>query len=387
MKLVGLALGTVLAVCGWSMPTVVETPRPGSGVTAIQVVVSTEGHRPSAALAALPGAILQGSHVFTAEAVQRYGTLADASPVAEVGEGWVGLRFLMPGGADMLDIGAELVGDLIKRPVFRTVPPMTGLGGDPFDPLALRLRRATPSTDDVRELGQRVLRPERIVIAFVGDFEPGEPTRLMNREFAAWTPATPPRRLLPAPDRGAPRSPVPADVYEFTWPVAGQDLATTAVTVTALGVGKGSALFQGARQSAGLSYLQEAALWPVDGRWTARLYVARRGQEDIFEAIDASLRAQVEAWTEEDAERARVVVRRALLQRSPLTPFKLGREPFAHWTQSEAAWGAFSAWMKTPGLTRELLAGAVENVDAQTMKLRALQILDEAQRSRYVGSE
>lgn len=124
----------------------------------------------------------------------------------------------------------------------------------------------------------RLIVPERIAIAVVGDVQPDEIARLLGGTLGGWVTAEPIRARQPRMTGVQ----LPADVSGFTFVMEGPDVtsqgfASWMVLVSVLGMGKSSRINQVFREESGWSYLNGARIYPRLDRTHAICSVFRIG--------------------------------------------------------------------------------------------------------------
>ncbi|RYG33500.1 insulinase family protein [bacterium] len=174
------------------------------------------------------------------------------------------------------------------------------------------------SSDELSYLFGQIIRPERMRIAVAGPVAPGIGEKIAGRltAFPSAVKANPyrKRQSLPnySPEAGnlVLRSP--------SIPYSAPDLSARLIAWTALGVGKGSALFRTSRERLGMSYRQEAILLGTPEGFVPTLLVAT--DKPDAEALRKALLEDIEGWTDDDVSRAKGILRANQETSLPLSP-------------------------------------------------------------------
>lgn len=300
------------------------------------------------------------------------------------------VRFVVP--RENLRSGLTLMDGLLRRPTVeagsldralrRIQRREAGYWAAALRPLRNDLKTLKP--DEARALLSRIFNPARTVVAAAGGFAPGEAKDRWAKSAADWRALPEPRY----PDNST--TPEPKDnpsgittVELRGAPIAANDPALPArwLALTALGVGKGAALFRDVRQVEGWSYRQEAILWPDPKGLLPRIVAASipaEGEADRADALRASLRKAVAAWTEADRERALGVASLSLERGLPLGPLWLAEGPVGGSLADRAILDAY--WSSKAGARWDAgrLLGTMRNVPLETLKTEADALLEGA---------
>ena len=163
---------------------------------------------------------------------------------------------------------------------------------------------------------------------------------------------------------------------------ASSSSAARLLAVFALGVGKQGALHRVLREEMGLSYLQQAVLWPTNKGWSPRLFMVRKTEdgEAKYAAImrDALLK-DIESWDEGTVLRAQAMAKAAFTRNLAGSPIWLDHEgPMAQSLADRCAWRGYLEMVGSGALREEVLLGAMQNVDLDQLKEQATAYLDQA---------
>jgi hypothetical protein len=93
-----------------------------------------------------------------------------------------------------------------------------------------------------------------------------------------------------------------------------------------LGQGKSSVLFRVAREELGLSYRQEAFLWPTAGGWQPRVYLTSADPLPIakLEQLKERMLAEVSTWNESDLQHAKQMLVASITGEGVWSPWMIG---------------------------------------------------------------
>lgn len=377
--MIAAMLASMLA---YAPPDVIEAPVADARVVVAQALFPAEGlgRRDGAAVRVLGATLLDGTADFSAPALLRFGSQAGVAPEVETGPDFIRVTITAPKGA--ADLAGQLLEQIVVRPALREedlAASLADLRGErprwlsqALDPVAPDWERVR--SRDVRELHLRLFRPDRMILVLAGAIGAGDAEALAAR-FAQWRPATPPRPVSDPPQR--PRTKVEGDasVAELAGRAIAPSDAKSLMAVVALGAGKGSAMHRVLRVKGRASYFQQAVLWPTAKGWSPRLIWAHAGQVD-FEKARQDLLSDVESWTEDDADRARAFLAACLERGLEASPFASGP---ARWLRADphgdADWAGLMALMGSRGLARKTLLDAAANVDAESIREKAVTLI------------
>lgn len=191
------------------------------------------------------------------------------------------------------------------------------------DPWAAILRPEPPipsrmNLEIVTDLYRELIRPGTVAVAVAGKFDPGTAKAAWEQRTFSWYSGRIQRVLeFPVTKTSETRFPDAQGGELALPPVAldSPDAAALGTIAYLLGGGKSASLHRTLRQKLGISYRQEALLWPESDAMRIRiLWAGAKGagsQAAAFEAKKALL-AAIEEWGEADLSRARASVRAAL---------------------------------------------------------------------------
>lgn len=391
-QIVLLLILATATVCNSADLTVIEKPQASAPLVAFQAIVraNLEGADDMAAWDILAQAIFEGSEDYSAQEIITIGSQAGILPSAVSMPGYMRLEMASPAPA-AFDVG-RVFAQCIVSPKLREATIETARSRvvsrntRPFD-RALRLHVLNyeqVTTAQVQELYKRVFRPENITVLISGNFEIGVLTDSIRRETRRWEPGPKPRpgRLQPMPplptDSGSKVASfeLRADVMTPSSPYA----AARLLAVMALGVAKDCTMFRVLREREGLSYVQEAVLWPSKEGWIPRFIMLRQNGklEDLAE-FRKLLVDDVDSWTDQTLRRAVILGQASLRDGLAWSPIYLGTgRPMASNLVDRAALFSYLDMVGTGGVTAEVWAQTLENVDLETLKTQAKEMLDKS---------
>ncbi len=194
-----------------------------------------------------------------------------------------------------------------------------------YTPLWQRLSRRQPSESETRDAWRYLVRNGKIHVVFGGPFAAGQSVSvwqgLMDAEPMTIRPADRPR-----PD-GFPRFPAVNAAWLDGGVVAPSDSVPAAmVSALLLGQGKSSVLYRVAREEMGLSYRQEAFLWPRPAGWQPRIYLTSADPIPVakLEQLKERMLAEVSGWNASDLNRAQQMLTENLLRNGVWSPWVIG---------------------------------------------------------------
>jgi hypothetical protein len=236
---------------------------------------------------------------------------------------------------------------------------------------------------ELLEFYQHIFRPEFLAVTFSGPFAQDAAANAWQKKTSDWE-VPKPIHALPAPEPLSDWAPT-IGTFELDGPEITPDspsVASSLLSLFALGCGKGGSLFRISRQKDGFSYRQEAVLWPTATGWTPRLVVAAANLTDLdgaAEQLKKDLLADVARWTEADRLRAAGLAEGVLLRGVPLSPFyfRTGR-PVTGSPGDRAFLEAYWATKTGQNWNPSELAGRLRGVSLEALKVAATTLLNES---------
>lgn len=387
-----IALATVLSTQTAESIQVIEQPMPGSDLVAFQAFVQAEvsGQKDLSAWEMVGPAVLEGCLDYSSTEVSSVATRAGYWPEIAVLPGMIRIQMVCrpadaPDVANMLT-QSLLVPKLREDGLLKSKAQVLAKRSRPFD-LALRtleLPLEDVKPDDIRMIHQLAFRPKNIKIYISGNMEVGVLPNVIKRAERDWKdPGRPGRRPLQLD----PRPPVHsgsavASVELRAEPITASSrfAAARLLATTALGVGKDCTMFRVLREQLGLSYVQEAVLWPTTEGWIPRFVMLRDGGsvEDIAKMRTAMLE-DIEKWDENVLKRALVLARASLTDGLPWSPVWLDSYgPMADTSADKLALFGYLDLVGQGGLSPNRWAATLENVELDTVKMQAKEMLEMA---------
>jgi len=335
-----LALLALLPATG--VPTVVELPDPTATTISMQVLVKLPelDARELAEAKVLAALLPDGTEEITRYQLKLWTSAEGESFHCAVLPDHLRLSFSVP-KTDLAMAGliiesvcrrATLSEDAFKSALDDLSSRESSYWAEALDPRIPRFDRIKQS--NVAALYAHLFRPENIWIAVGGGFQPGDAIKDLADRFADWNPGVDhyPRfhpvgdpKLLDVRTR-------PITTVELSSPdcrVDSPSFAVDLVAASAMAVGKGSAVFRVAREAMGLSYKQDAFLWPSAGGLRLRTIVtfsSHKGEENVLSTLRDGLMKQVSAWTTADLDRAKAMLRASMVDGIVAGPICLSME-------------------------------------------------------------
>jgi hypothetical protein len=261
----------------------------------------------------------------------------------------------------------------------------------PGDPIAAALSgmtwpEATLRPDQVDNLYRFAFRQENTVFGIAGDLDPTAAASLLDRALQ--------RNQSRLPERGLRFDPAPFPVIESAGGVNifemrakafrnnAPDAPARILAAFALGAGKSGTLFRVLRRELGLSYRQEAVLWPTQKGWELRLMMLRTPAEndiEVLEKFTAAVSADVEAWNDDSLQRALRLSEAAFTRQVESQVMWLSPSgPMGSTLADRSAWFAYNRLLSPQAGRLDELGAALRQVTVDELKAAAAQMLSEA---------
>ncbi len=356
------------------------------------------GARDAAAWRVLGRVLLLGTREFSRDQVMRYGSQAGLAPVVVTMPDFMRVEFVAPKGG--LSVAGELLEAVVKRPILpeldirESTARLLGTHRQAWSEALWPVVPAWESVrvEDVRSLYARAFRPERVTFAVGGAIKPGEGIAEMAKRFVKWSVQRPPRARYDLPVKPMPAREEPVSTFELRGEAvnpATPNGSATMLATFALGVGKEGAMFRVLREQMGLSYRQEALLWPSATGWVPRLMVARRARPDEAGTVGAmreALLADVAKWDENARVRALAMAEASVLRQMPLNPFWLDAGgPMGDNLSDRTAWRGYLTMVGSGAVDERLLLDSMRNVTLEQMQAAAKSLLEGASATVVAG--
>ena len=200
----------------------------------------------------------------------------------------------------------------------------------------------TPPRPKVELLINRILRPERLFIAVVGNVKSVE-------ALAAWQAAemrcteTEPKGYF---DISKPTAAAPNSVLTIRGPQVKHDDWATWLASFALGIGKDSPLFRSVREGLGVSYRQEASIVLMRTGIVPRIAIASTQTLDRDQIV-STLVKDIDSWDERTKARAVGMARGSWVYGAPWNPISFGVASSSNSLEDQAFLQA--AWFSATG--------------------------------------
>ena len=235
------------------------------------------------------------------------------------------------------------------------------------------------TSDEARTLYQRVFRPERVLLAVGGNFPPGDAQSLWASHMEAWQVEAEPRGYFDntATEYRTTNPGVVTTIDLAFPPIVSGDAALSAkiLSLFALGVGKGSSLFQVIREKHAWSYRQEAILSPSKEGWVPRLIIASIPFADTKQRvkdIQSELLDDIKSWTEATRNRAIGMAEAVLAHHVPFSPlYVLGRSSVGDSLEDQTYMTAYWPMKTGQPWNPEGLLESMRNVPLNELKEQA----------------
>jgi len=191
------------------------------------------------------------------------------------------------------------------------------------------------SHDEAQTLYNRVVRPERLLLAVGGKIVSGEAQDNWEHRMESWNPGPEPKGYFDIStahelDRGS-TSVTTLDLAGDAMLPDDAAFSTQALAMFALGSGKGASLFRIVREKHAWSYRQEAILLPTIDGWQPHLLIASIPSDETAQRADtikAELLDDIKSWTDADLARAVGMADAVLMRGVEFSPlYVLGTSP------------------------------------------------------------
>jgi hypothetical protein len=345
--------------------------------------------------------ILEGSDEYSSFALRRYLQQAGKPIVAHVMSDHLLLRVTFP--KNQFNTAASMLESLIRRPLLNAEDlekalvtvrtPRKDAWAAAIEPESWR--EVKPSRDEILSVYRKIVRPENLVLAFGGDFQPEQVQAALSR-FSDWAPKPETSYVRPWAATFSPlmKSPTSVATVELTGPeISASDpsLPVRLLETATLAMGSGSALYKVAREQHGWSYVQEGFLYPTQGGVRLRILLEHGGTEEVLSLIDplrSDLENEVKAWTQADRARGLTLLKSWLLDGLGFSPIWL--LPEGKVVQSEDEKTHLAAWWRMKfglDLNAEQLAASLEKVKLDELRAATLADLESASARMLIPSK
>lgn len=333
-----IALLTATAVV--SITPIVEVVEPNADSIVLQAVAELPelGEREMAQARILADVLPEGTEDYSAATIRRFSSLAGKRLTCTAMPDHIGIKLTVPRG--QLATGVSLLDSIIRRASLpeeaiaaslRHVPSQfRSYWWEALNPWKPEFSRIT--REQVMTLYYRAFQPDRLAIAVGGAISPGEAIVAWGKRFEGWKgPRLPTYRASPPAKAQITRLRNVTTIDIAGPPFSGNEamVPQRLLAAIALGSGKGSTAFRIWRDSMGLSYRQEAVVWPDPKGFRLRLIAAMLpiSQPDQLTArMRTSIGEDIAKWNFETLERANGMAEGILLHGAPVSPLYLSSE-------------------------------------------------------------
>ena len=134
------------------------------------------------------------------------------------------------------------------------------------------------------------------------------------------------------------------------------------------------------RDQLGLSYRQEAVVWPSKKGWTPRFIFARTGNDILVGGTAReALVKDVETWDESTLSRARAMAISSMEGSNPLSPLWIGLNgAMGADLEDRCAWAGITTMMSGSTIEQVTVTGLLSAVTLDELKAAAKKMLDGA---------
>jgi hypothetical protein len=394
-------VGGFLAFCGATpiLPTLEFIPLAQHSDVILQAYISATGDLPSKKtyLHLLSKLLFLGSQDFTASELLKYGSQCGVEPTLKVFDDLLMLQLVMP--KKHFELGLSMMESLLCRPVLREdriVVAKAQLSRVPEQitqklvyPIDWEEDPFTSSTGDLekclKDFHAFYFRPENCLLVISGDLEKEKVRESVEFRFKSWFEQPKPAEVtLPTPVKKASAENSNLVAVEWHGPyfrLCDKSCAASLLALFALGVGKGSSLYQVVREKLGYSYFQQAILYPTLKGWVARLWIVRKTEESPdkwTQEVKKELQEQLAAWNENHRKRALGMVAGVLFHEVEANPFWVGFTKLQlHNPLHQATWRGLMRLTSSGSTTPSDLFQWMEAVTLTDLKTKALELLNQ----------
>ncbi len=385
-----------------SGPRVVEVPDPRAHTVVVEAFVPAPPNmsdKEAAAWRVLAEALYDGSEEFSRDRLIQYGSQAGVPLSIQAFTDFIKIQVVEPKGGlkvasqivESLCLRATLTDEAITEAVHALTSRNPGVWNEALDDLNLAYDKVT--FEQVRNDYAQAFRTENLTLVFGGQIESGEGTAQVKERFAEPSSKPPRRTRWDFAPRSRLRHLAPVTTFELRASPLTLTQATDAdrlLAVFALGVGKSGAMHRVLREAMGLTYRQEAVLWPTTTGWLPRFVFARKASDQelglAVTAKDALLK-DVDTWDEGTLTRAKAMAASSLSGDNPLCPFWTGSTgPYSYSVEDRCSWAGLTLMMTGASIDPATVVQALSKGDLDGMKMAARTLLDQAQFQVIPGS-
>ncbi len=383
-----------------SGPMVLQYPDASMDRATIQVVIKLPelGPREEMAVRAVSDLMMESTAEYSKPQIMRWGGQCGFRPTVELMPGFVQMSISVP--PEQVGIGISIVDSVLRRPTFSdqalngwkvsSQTSATDYWQTALWPQTLKVSDLRKS--DLSDAFVRYFRPENVTIAIGGNFPPDSPDKLVAR-FEGWVMPRPVaipldlNRTKNALSNTTPTSTIEISGQEIR--LADADFASRLLAIFALGVGKGSTLFQVPRETMGITYRQELLLWPTPKGFRTRMILATTNSEfspTTGNEIRDTMLLSISTWTESHRSRALGAAEGLLIYGNGVSPFAItGQATIGESLERETLMRAY--WFATSGKewNPKSYFDIMKLVDLATLKESAHSLLEKSEVKVILG--
>ncbi len=321
-----------------SMPNVLEYPDPAVPYITVQAVVrlGALSGKEQAFAQVIDDTLTDATENYNEDQIWQYTTMAGEPLTCTLSGDHFRVQLAVPKG--QMALAAELTSELLMHARFADDVVQADLVAAAHRPVSYWSELLQPYQLDYRRIKQedvvtfyhKTFTPENTTIAVGGDFDKGECQEQMAKFLDGWTAPPQPkyhiRKVETSPPPLLARHAFPVTTVELYGPEYGKsapDFAANLLVATAIGVGKGSAMFRILREKMSLSYVQQAIVAPTPGGFQTHMVMVVKPSEDetgLVDTMRTALLADVANWDEATRQRALGMAQAFLKNQAIATP-------------------------------------------------------------------
>lgn len=361
----------LLAAALIATPDVLEYPDPSAPYITVQAVVrfGALSGKEQALAQVIEDTLTNATESYNEDQIWQYSTMAGEPLTCSLSGDHFRVQLAVPKG--QMALAAELTSELLMHARFAEDVVQADLVSAAHRPVSYWAELLQPFQLDYQRIRQedvvgfyhKTFIPGNTTIAVGGDFDKGDGQAQMAKYLDGWAAPVQPlyhiRRIEPAPPALLARHAFPVttvELYGHEYGKTEPDFAANLLVTTAIGVGKGSAMFRILREKMGMSYLQQAIVAPTPGGFQTHMVMVVKPSDDETSLVDimrGALLADVANWDESTRQRALGMAEAFLKNQAIATPlyfdgaspvgFGYADELFlnAYWTEKMGhAWDA-----------------------------------------------
>jgi hypothetical protein len=246
--------------------------------------------------------------------------------------------------------------------------------------------RYTMSGEEIGDVFARILERSGVRLVVSGPIEVGAAQAQLGKEAATWdVPIS--TRISRFSDKVKNRESQnsPVSTFELTGlpiRVGEQGSAPAFLAAIALGVGKGSSMWQVLREREGLAYRLDGVLWPTKEGFVPRFLLLRKTEEaeiKYLASMKNGLKSDAETFDDVDLRRAKMMARQVLLSPSPFGSIYTDAEAVLYGEASDdVRWRGLLNGMGLPSIPLLKWADQLDAVELAEFQKSAVEMADSA---------